>query len=329
MPVAQIAQAVLPDAAEPLACNGCLCRSGSAAISSATTRMSGENRRNICNVKSYNVSTDPRFIFREAARHVKGVRPVTLQLIALLSPALLAGVVLTGIHAYLGVRIVERSAIFPALVIVQAAALGTAAADLAGKDLHSIEAWFWSLGFSMAGGAIIAATRSAKRIPRDAILGIVYAVATAATIVVLSEAPEGTEHLRDILDGNILTVSKHTVLATAILYGMVALLLAIFRDSVFVLYVAVGIVVTSSVAMAGVVLAFSYLLVPPVAAMLFVSSTGRRVAIGWITGALVSAAGILISFQADLPTGATIVCLLGCVLLLMAVIRRVVRLARG
>jgi len=268
---------------------------------------------------------------------------VTLELIGFLYLPLLAGLILTGIHAYLGVHVVERGVIFVDLSLAQIAALGTTIAYLAGHDLHSNVTYFWSLGFTILGAAIFAFTRvhGETRIPQEAIIGIVYAVSAAAAILAMSKAPEGTEHLKDMLVGNILTVSKFTVAKTAALYAIVGLFHYIFRKKFlaismgeqipriklwdFLFYTSFGFVVTSSVAIAGVLLVFSYLIVPSVAAMLFASSIGKRLAIGWTMGAVVSAIGIMISFQADLPTGATIVCTFGIALLLLAIIWRLTR----
>ncbi|MGZ5462533.1 MAG: metal ABC transporter permease, partial [Thermoanaerobaculia bacterium] len=144
---------------------------------------------------------------------------------------------------------------------------------------------------------------------------------------------------KDMLVGNILTVSWKTVLTTALLYAGVGLFHWIFRSKFlaismgrdipnvrwwdFLFYTSFGFVVTSSVAIAGVLLVFSYLIVPSVAAMLFARRVGTRLAFGWTVGALVSAAGVFLSFQLDLPTGATIVCTFGAALALLAMMRLV------
>jgi zinc/manganese transport system permease protein len=255
----------------------------------------------------------------------------------------LAGLILTGIHAYLGVHVVERGVIFVDLSLAQIAALGTTIAYLAGHDLHDPVTYFWSLGFTIAGAAIFALTRvhHETRIPQEAIIGIVYAVSAAAAILAMSKAPEGTEHLKDMLVGNILTVSWREVITTAVLYAIVGAFHYVFRRRFlaisvdanaaaasgmnvkfwdFLFYTSFGVVVTSSVAIAGVLLVFSYLIVPSVGAMLFARRIGARLAIGWSMGAIVTALGILLSFYADLPTGATIVCTFGVVLALMAAV---------
>jgi zinc/manganese transport system permease protein len=256
----------------------------------------------------------------------------------------LAGLILTGIHAYLGVQVVERGVIFVDLSLAQIAALGTTIAVLRGHDVHGTTAYFWSLGFTIIGAAIFAFTRVHRetRIPQEAIIGIVYAVSAAAAILAMSKATGETEHLKDMLVGNILSVSSGTVIKTAVLYSLVGLFHYIFRRQFlaislgvhdgdaekvshlklwdFLFYTSFGFVVTSSVAIAGVLLVFSYLIVPSVAAMLFSKSIGVRLAIGWTMGAIVSAIGVLLSFKLDLPTGATIVCTFGITLALLALV---------
>jgi zinc/manganese transport system permease protein len=261
----------------------------------------------------------------------------------------LAALVLTGIHAYLGVHVVERGVIFVDLSLAQIAALGTTVALLAGYDVHSVASYFWSLGFTIIGAAFFSFARVHRetRIPQEAIIGIVYAVSAAASILVMSKAPQETEHLKDMLVGNLLAVNWSTVIKTAILYTVIGLFHYIFRrkflaislsahngttESIpnirlwdFLFYASFGVVVTWSVAIAGVLLVFCYLIVPSVAAMLFARSIGKRLALGWIIAAIVTALGILLSFKIDLPTGATIVVTFGIALSLMAIARLIVR----
>jgi zinc/manganese transport system permease protein len=258
----------------------------------------------------------------------------------------LASLILTGIHAYLGVHVVERGVIFVDLALAQIAALGATIAILAGMDPHARGAYWMSLAFTFLGAGIFALVRKRKgRIPLEAFIGITYAVASAAAILAMSKATGETEHLKDMLVGNILAVSKEEVIRTAILYGAIGLFHYIFRKKFllistdperaqaeglsiglwdFLFYASFGFVVTSSVAIAGVLLVFCYLVVPSVGAMLFADRIGPRLAIGWTMGTLVSAMGCYFSVLLDLPTGATIVCTFGAVLLLMFVARQFV-----
>jgi len=260
----------------------------------------------------------------------------------LLAP-FVASLILTGIHAYLGVHVVERGVIFVDIALAQIAALGATVGILLGMNIHAGGTYWVSLGFTFLGAAMISVLRTKdSQIPQEAIIGIIYVVASAAAILVMSKAVGETEHLKDMLVGNILAVSWPEVGKTAVLYSMVGAFHYIFRKKFlaisidakaaeaqginvrwwdFLFYVSFGFVVTSSVAIAGVLLVFCYLIVPSVGAILFAESIGHRLAIGWTMGTLVSALGVYLSLKIDLPTGATIVCTFGAVLLLMAAVR--------
>jgi zinc/manganese transport system permease protein len=264
----------------------------------------------------------------------------------LLAP-FIASLILTGIHAYLGVHVVERGVIFVDLSLAQIAALGTTMAVLYGLEPHGVPAYIVSLLFTFIGAAVFSTVRSRRvRIPQEAIIGICYAVASAAAILAMSKSTEQTEHLKEMLVGNILAVSWFEVTKTAILYGAIGLFHFIFRRKFllismdpeaaekegisirfwdFLFYASFGFVVTSSVAIAGVLLVFCYLIVPSVGAMLFADRIGTRLAIGWTMGTLVSALGVYLSLQIDLPTGATIVCTFALVLMAMAIVRLFMR----
>src|SRR5881296_1283096 len=260
-----------------------------------------------------------------------------------------ASLILTGIHAYLGVHVVERGVIFVDLSLAQIAALGATIAlllPLSGGDAHAPIVYWISLAFTFIGALVFSTIRSRRaRIPQEAVIGICYAVASAAAILAMSKATSESEHLKDMLVGNILAVSWPEVGKTAILYGAIGAFHYIFRHKFlaislnpqkaeeegipikvwdFLFYASFGFVVTSSVAIAGVLLVFCYLIVPSVAAMLYADTIGRRLAIGWSMGTVVSALGVYLSLKLDLPTGATIVCTFGIVLIIMAAVRPLV-----
>ena len=267
--------------------------------------------------------------------------------LAFLLAPFVASLILTGIHAYLGVHVVERGVIFVDLSLAQIAALGTTIAVLYGIEPHSPTAYVVSLIFTFIGAAVFSTIRSRRaRIPQEAIIGICYAVASAAAILAMSKSAEQTEHLKEMLVGNILTVSWFEVGKTAALYGAIGLFHYIFRRRFlmismnpeeaerqgistrlwdFFFYASFGFVVTSSVAIAGVLLVFCYLIVPSVGAMIYAEHVGVRLAIGWTMGTLVSALGVYLSLLIDLPTGATIVCTFAIVLILMAGVRLMIR----
>lgn len=269
-----------------------------------------------------------------------------LTVLQFLAAPFVASLILTGIHAYLGVHVVERGVIFVDLSLAQIAALGATIAILlpwTSGDPHGPYVYWISLAFTFVGAAVFSTIRSRRaRIPQEAIIGICYAVASAGAILAMSKAPSQSEHLQDMLVGNILAVSWPQVWRTAGLYGAIGLFHFWFRrvfllismdprraeaEGVsirlwdFLFYASFGFVVTSSVSIAGVLLVFCYLIVPSVAAMLYADRIGPRLAIGWTMGTIVSAIGVYLSLELDLPTGATIVCAFGLVLVLMAVCR--------
>ena len=267
-------------------------------------------------------------------------------ILSFLAAPFVASLVIAGIHAYLGVHVVERGVIFVDLSLAQIAAFGATIAILlpwSSGDPHSPDVYWVSLLFTFIGAGIFSTIRSRHaRIPQEAIIGISYAVASAATILALSKSTAEGEHLKDMLVGNILAVSWDEVGKTAILYAIIGGFHWVFRKKFlaismdhdaaevsvkslrlwdFLFYASFGFVVTRSVAIAGVLLVFCYLIVPSVAAMLFADRIGPRLAIGWAMGSIVSALGVYLSLTWDLPTGATIVCTFGCVLILMAIVR--------
>jgi zinc/manganese transport system permease protein len=273
---------------------------------------------------------------------------VDTSMLAFLAAPFVASLILTGIHAYLGVHVVERGVIFVDLSLAQIAALGATIAILmpiTNGDPHAPVVYWISLVFTFFGALIFSVFRMKNsRIPQEAIIGICYAVASAAAILAMSKATSESEHLKDMLVGNILAVSWQEVGKTAALYGVVGLFHYIFRHRFlaisidpdraeaeglsirfwdFLFYASFGFVVTSSVAIAGVLLVFCYLIVPSVAAMMYAERIGPRLAIGWTMGTIVSALGVWLSLVLDLPTGATIVCTFGIVLALMAAVRPV------
>jgi zinc/manganese transport system permease protein len=268
-----------------------------------------------------------------------------MEILPFLFAPFVASLILTGIHAYLGVHVVERGVIFVDLALAQIAALGATIAILAGMDPHASGAYWVSLAFTFLGAALFALARMRRtHIPQEAFIGIAYAVASAGAILAMSKATGETEHLKDMLVGNILAVSWGEVGHTALLYGAIGVFHYFFRRKFllistdpssaeaqgisirlwdFLFYASFGFVVTSSVAIAGVLLVFCYLIVPSVGAMLFADRIGPRLAIGWTMGTLVSALGVYLSVVLDLPTGATIVCTFGGILVLMFIVHLV------
>jgi len=207
------------------------------------------------------------------------------------------------------------------LALAQIAALGATVAFMLGHPAQSPATYGYSLAFTLLAAVLLALTRSwGTRVPQEALIGVIYVVAAAAAILLIDRAPQGAEHLKQILTGNILTSGLDEVAVIVPLYAAVGLLHWPLRHRLsgagsllweFVFYASFGVVVTSSVAIAGVLLVFSFLIIPAAIGVMFASSLPRQLAIGWIVGTLTSAAGLAASFAFDLPTGAAMVCAFG------------------
>lgn len=249
-----------------------------------------------------------------------------------------ACLLLPGILVYLGLHIVRREIIFVDLALAQVAALGVCLAILLGHEPDDWQAYAWSLSFTLAGAAIFTMTRSSNhRVPQEALIGIVYVVAAAAGILVLSRNPEGNEELRRTLVGDVLLVRPIEVGRTFLLFAAIGIVHFAFRKQFlalsfeanaetrhlrawdFLFYALFGVAVTSFVHIGGVLLVFSYLIVPAVCGNFLADSLSARLAVGWVAAMLGSLGGLYASYAADLPTGAAIVCALGVVLLIAAV----------
>ena len=260
-----------------------------------------------------------------------------------LVPPIVASLIIAGIHAYLGLHVVERGVIFVDLSLAQIASLGAAIAVWVGYDAGAPAIYWMSLAFTLLGALIFAMIKGHDaHIPQEAIIGISYAVASAAVILTMSKTSGEAEHLKDMLVGNILSVQWPEVWLTGGIYLAIGIFHWVFRKRFleisidakavaargvsvrfwdFLFYASFGFVVTRSVAIAGVLLVFCYLIVPSVGAMLWATRIGTRLAIGWVMGVLVSILGMYFSVVFDLPTGATIVCTFGLALILMAGMR--------
>jgi zinc/manganese transport system permease protein len=253
-----------------------------------------------------------------------------IEAIGFLWPAFLVAACLVGIHTYFGIQVLARNVIFVDLALAQIAALGATVAFMLGHPAQSLATYFYSLGFTLLAAVLLAFTRSwATRVPQEALIGVIYVVAAAASILLIDRAPQGAEHLKQILTGNILTSGLGDVAVIVPLYLAVALTHFLLRQKLarstslffeFVFYATFGVVVTSSVALAGVLLVFSFLIIPAAIGVMYASTLSWQLAIGWIAGVLTSAAGFAVSFTFDLPTGAAIVCTFGAALALAGLV---------
>jgi zinc/manganese transport system permease protein len=256
---------------------------------------------------------------------------------SLLWPPFLVALCLVGIHALFGLEILRRNVIFVDLALAQIAALGATVAFMLGHAVGSAGSIAYSLGFALAAAGLLASTRLwsvSARVSQEALIGVIYVVAAAAAFLLVEKAPQGSEHIKQVLIGNILVAGVDELIKVVPLYIVIGGALWLLRERLakagggirgwcwdFAFYAAFGVVVTSSVSLAGVLLVFSFLIIPAMIGVIYARSAGRQLAVGWLAGGIASGAGLAMSYAWDLPTGAAMVCTFGAALALAAMAR--------
>jgi zinc/manganese transport system permease protein len=271
------------------------------------------------------------------------------EMLPLMIPPFVACMVFVAMLGYLGVHIIARGVIFVDLALAQMAALGGTTALLMGFTGGSPGGYAFAFGFSTLGALVFAITRTTHgkpRVPHEAIIGIVYVVASAATLLVADKAPHGAETIKEALAGTILWVTWPQIARLALVYVVIGGFHWLLRRRFFTLsleeatalaegwrvrwwdflfYFSFGVAITLAVPIAGVLLVFTFLVVPAAIAFLFTRNVRPLIAVSWLSAAVASAAGLAVSFRFDLPTGPVIVCAFGMVLLAAGVARGLVR----
>lgn len=265
------------------------------------------------------------------------------QVLEFMSTPFLACLVLIGIHAYFGIHVIERGIIFVDLAMAQIAALGGMMAVFFHRTPNSPVGYALSLGAVVLGAFVLAWTRHREqRVPQEAYIGIVYAVATAASILLANWAPEGSEYVKEMLEGIILWVRPRDVALDAAVYGVIGLVHALLfrrfwqisqdyeaaraagvrvRWWDFVFYVTFGIVVIFSVRVAGVLLVFCFLVIPAVISALFLDGFLPRLLTAYGLGTLITVVGLLASWAYDAPSGPMVAVTFGAALLAAHLVR--------
>lgn len=254
----------------------------------------------------------------------------------------IAAMVMSPVHCLFGLHIVRRGVIFIDLAVAQMAALGMAIAVAQGHDVYSPTAYWLALGFALGAALAIALSRfKLGRVPHEAIIGIIFVLASALGIVVLEQSPHGLEELKDTLSGSILLVQQQEVTKTAGVYGVIMVLaLLLWRRNTevslgspsaltgvrraaldFAFYGLLAFVVASSVKIAGVLVVFTWLVMPPVAALFFLDKMPRAVAVSLPIALAGSLVGLWLSYTYDWPTGPAIVVVFGTVVVAAYLVR--------
>jgi zinc/manganese transport system permease protein len=248
-----------------------------------------------------------------------------------------ACLVLVGLHAYFGIHVIERRVLFVDLAVAQFAALGAVVGFAFGHHPGELGSTLFSLAFAIVAAALFALTRvRVEKIPQEAVIGITFVVASAATILVADRAPEGAEHIKETLSGALLWVTWPTVIKVAVIYLVIGLfhwflrgrfmLISVDPDEAysrgwnvrwwdFLFYLSFGVMITFSVGIGGILMVFAYLVIPACVAILLHADMRTRLAVGWLVGVLGSALGLVGSYYLDMPTGPAVVVVLGLMLI--------------
>jgi zinc/manganese transport system permease protein len=263
-----------------------------------------------------------------------------LEALLFLAAPFAASALLAGILGYLGIHVILRRVIFVDLALAQIAALGTLTGFFFGHEPGSLPSLTYSLAATLVGALVFSWTRTRReRVPQEAIIGITFVVASALAILIADRAPEGAEHIKEVLAGAIIWVTWLDVLRDFVVFAAVgAFHYALrkrfvsitenaeqaFRSGVrvrlwdFVFYASFGVVITLAVGVGGVLMVFAYLVAPAILALGIADRWPARLAIAWSAGLLASALGLGASYRWDFPAGPAIVCTLGLFLTLYA-----------
>jgi len=268
----------------------------------------------------------------------------------LMLPPFVACMILVAMLSYLGLHVIAREVIFVDLSLAQMAALGSLSALLFRVSPDSAMTYVFALLMTAVGAFLFALTRTSahgpnteSRVPQEAFIGIVYVVASAAAVLVANKVPGGGEAVEKTLVGSLLWVTWPAILKLAIVYAALGVFQFALRQRFltisfhpeqaeaqrwkirawdFLFYLSFGVVITLAVPIAGVLMVFSFLVVPAVIANLFTADKRKLAIIAWTSGAIASILGLWLSYTKDLPTGPLVVCMYGVLLVVAVLVRR-------
>ena len=251
--------------------------------------------------------------------------------------AFIAALITGAVLSYLGVHVVGRGIVFVDLALGQISSLGVAFAAFIGTGLTSIP-----LIFTLAGALLMSFINIRdKRLKQEAIIGILYAFASALTVLFISKTPHGDSDIQEVLFGNILSVSWRQISTLGIVFGVIALLQLVFFNKFFGLtksfengenhligifniwnflfYISIGLAIVFAVKINGVIPVFSFLIIPAVSAIMLTKNNFAVFIIAFIISIVAGFFGLNFSFHYDFPAGSSIVAILGIIFILTSV----------
>lgn len=225
---------------------------------------------------------------------------------SILLPALAAGLLVTATHVPLGMQVLARGIVFIDLAIAQIAGCGVLLADQLGFEPAGAAVQVAALSAALAGALLLTWTERAWPEVQEAVIGVTFVLGATSSVLLLASNVHGSEHLRDLLVGQILWVEPARLLWVAAAYGLILILWFGARDRLGQIgfYALFAVAVTLSVQLVGLYLVFATLIVPPLATR---RMTRRRLPAAWLLSVAGYATGLMLSTALDLPTGPVIV----------------------
>lgn len=273
-----------------------------------------------------------------------------LQLVEILGLPFLACIMMGSILGYLGIHVLKREVIFVDIALAQVAAVGAIVSHLVFETPdNSALSFVCSLAAVFCMGAFYAIARaSIVQISLEAIIGISYAIAAAAALFLVGVAPGGHIHIQQLLSGNLLWTSWQDVVSGFQVFSMAGFCIYLIRKPLinmsnnyqqtltkghkaifwdFIFYLLLGVVITLSVQIGGIVIVFAYLIIPATISAIFSSSLGVQLMIIWIASIVASISGLLFAYYLDFSIGPAIALLLGVELIIGALISKLTRIS--
>jgi len=225
---------------------------------------------------------------------------------SILGPALIAGLLVTATHVPLGMQVLARGIVFIDLAIAQIAGCGVLIADRLGFEAEGIAVQVSALAAALAGALALTWTEKIWPEVQEAVIGVAFVLGATGGVLLLASNPHGSEHLRDLLVGQILWAQPARLIWAALVYAAVLAVWFGARERVgrVGFYVLFALAVTVSVQLVGLYLVFATLIVPPLATR---RMARHQLAAAWALGALGYAVGLAVSTLTDLPSGPVIV----------------------
>ncbi len=260
--------------------------------------------------------------------------------------ALQVSIVMGLFLSYLGVHVVGRGIVFVDLALGQISMLGIALANYLGYDPTIV-----SVGFTLIAAFFLSLIKIRdRRLKQEAVIGIIYAVASAVTVLLIAKSPHGDSDISEVLFGSLFTVSPNDITMMMVLFGSLGVVHLVFRKKFFALtesveadashqpgvfnfwnflfFLSIGLSIVFAVRAGGVIPVFSYLIIPAVSAIMVARSASGVVILAMVVSVLGSVFGLLFALQFDFPAGSSIVTVLGMLFALLSLLRFVLRSIR-